>query len=161
MSVPDQLRARKGETVAPAMVTHFVCTNESRSNEAHAHRIAGGVFLLKVARCGRTAERAPVSACLERPDAVPLPSTQNGTFEAPSLLCPRHLPDIVHDDAVAYVKNGIAIIQMRKSLVCREGFTRRAPIGGGGAAMPSGADVQRVTPSIVGVKRYAMAGLLA
>src|SRR5205823_7904518 len=136
-------------------------TIEGRRDRAHPHGIACGVLLQEVARRGRTTEGAPVSARLKRPDAVPLPSAQDGTFEAPGVLRPRQLSDIVHDDAVTYVKNGVAIIQMRYSLVGGKGLTRCASVGGGGAAMPSGAYIQRMAPGVVGVKSDAVAGLLA
>ena len=88
-------------------------------------------------------------AALERPDAVVLPSSQSMAQKTLLSLKPRELPRVAECEPVADVENRVSSIQFRPGLVQAEPFTRRVPVGGGRAAVPSGACVNRVAPSVV------------
>ena len=86
---------------------------------------------------------------LERPDTVPLPTTQHSRHKSVPVAHERHFPNVVEREAVADIEGRIAPVELRPSRVSREGIAGSEAIGSCATTMPRRSTVNGVAVGIV------------
>src|SRR6202047_4779919 len=148
----------------PAQPRHGLEKLFASPGSAVAHPFSQAARLLpskrgitELGRSSLTPLRFPVSATLERPDSTVLPSAQSGTSEA--ALWTRNLVDVIDNQSVSNVVDGVSPIETRKRLVSGVAISPAGPICPRSGVMPTRAIIDGMAEGVVHVQKQSVAHL--